>query len=95
MCVRGKPLPQGDVRVGGHSEGLLQLRQLGSAEDGPLPFPLALHRRTWPRGSVRLRGGRRTLTPRALKLMHRAKSETGLQVDLNNSIKSFILSSIV
>lgn len=57
--MRGQPLPQGDVRVGGHSEGLLQFRELGTAEDGPLPFPLTF-RQTG--GSVRLRRGHGTLT---------------------------------
>lgn len=58
--VRRQPLPQGDVRVGRHGEGLLQLRQLRPAEDGPLPLPLALHHTA---GSVRLRGGHRALRP--------------------------------
>lgn len=57
--MRGQPFPQGDVRVGGHSEGLLQLRQLRTAEDGPLPFPLTLHQTD---ASVRLRRGYGTPT---------------------------------
>lgn len=59
VCVRRQPLPQGDVRVGSHGKGLLQLGQLGSAEDGPLPFPLALHQAGGP---ARLRGGRCALS---------------------------------
>lgn len=62
--VRCQPLPQTDVRVGSHREGLFQLRQLRSAEDRPLPFPLALHQTG---GSVRLRGGHRALTPAVFK----------------------------
>lgn len=57
--VRCQALPQGDVRVRSHSEGLFQLRELSSAEDGPLPLPLTLHH---PGGSVRFRGGQRALT---------------------------------
>lgn len=60
VCVRGQALSQGDVRVGSHSKGLFQLRELSPAEDGPLPLPLTLHH---PGGSVRLQGGQRTLTP--------------------------------
>lgn len=59
VCVRCQALPQGDVRVRSHCEGLFQLRELSSAEDGPLPLPLTLHH---PGGSVRLRGGQRALT---------------------------------
>lgn len=58
--VRGQALSQGDVRVGSHSKGLFQLRELGSAEDGPFPLSLTLHH---PGGSVRPRGGRRALPP--------------------------------
>lgn len=57
--VRRQALPQGDVRVRSHREGLLQLGELGPAEDGPLPLPLTLHH---PGGSVRFRGGQRALT---------------------------------
>lgn len=64
--VRGQALSQGDVRVRSQRKGLFQLRELSSAEDGPLALPLALHQ---PGGSVRLRGRQRALTPDT-KLRH-------------------------
>lgn len=72
VCVRRQPLSQGDVRVGSHSEGLLQLRQLGSAEDRPLPFPLTLHHTC---GSVRLRRGHSALTPSVCETVKIVKNE--------------------
>lgn len=57
--VRCQALPQGDVRVRSHGEGLFQLGELRPAEDGPLPLPLTLHH---PGGPVRFRGGQRALT---------------------------------
>lgn len=82
VCVRGQALSQRDVRVGSHSEGLLQLGELSSAEDGPLPLPLTLQH---PGGSVRLRGGQRALTADTL-VQEREKRENEVKTGLFTTI---------